>query len=211
MNGSGKSHIFWGAASPLAGFAGGGLLVMASARLAYALLAAGALFWIYGFSVLAAYPGALIFPKRGRNLILVFLSSFIGSVYLLLLWFLSPLMGMEVFFFVSLTPLLCIGSGLFDRVRAMDLGDSITRALSEAAVLAVLIILLSLVREPLGFLSLSLPGGARGMVFLFSFQGVSFLPADIIASSAGALLLLGYGTGLYRYFRSVNSPRERDL
>ncbi|MDR1318104.1 MAG: hypothetical protein LBJ90_00640 [Treponema sp.] len=46
MSGSGQSNLFWGAASPLAGFAGGGLLIMASARLAHALLAAGALFWI---------------------------------------------------------------------------------------------------------------------------------------------------------------------
>jgi hypothetical protein len=144
-------------------------------------------------------------------LILVFLSSFIGGVYLLLLWFLSPLAGLEVFFFVSLTPLLCIGSGLFDRVRSLDLGDSIIRALSEAAVLGLLVILLSLVREPLGFFSLSLPGSAQGMVFLFSFQETAFLPAGIIAGSAGALLLLGYGTALYRYFRSVNSPREEDL
>jgi hypothetical protein len=210
MIGTGRSHVFWGAESPLAGFAGGCLLVVASARLAYALLAAGALLWVYGLSVLAVHPGALIFPKRGRNLILVFLSSFIGSVYLLLLWFISPLMGMEVFFFVSLVPLFCIGSGLFDRINSMDIGDSISRALSEAAVLGLLVILLSMVREPLGFLSLSLPGSAQGIVFLFSFQGGSFLPVRIIASSAGALLLLGYGAGLYHWLRSINSPREEE-
>ncbi|MDR1586622.1 MAG: hypothetical protein LBS57_04115 [Treponema sp.] len=211
MSGSGQSHVFWGAASPLAGLAGGGLLVMASARLAYALLAAGALLWVYGLSVLAAHPGALIFPKKGKNLILVFLSSFVGSVYLLLLWFLSPLMGMEVFFFVSLTPLFCIGSGLFDRIKSMDIGDSVSRALSEAAIPGLLVILLSIVREPLGFFSLSLPGGVQGIVLLFSFQGESFLPVRIIASSAGALLLLGYGTCLYRWLRSVNSPKEENL
>jgi hypothetical protein len=183
---------------------------MASARLAYALLAAGTLLWVYGFSALAVHPGALIFPQRGRNLILVFLSSFIGSVYLLLLWFLSPLMGMEVFFFISLVPLFCVGSGLFDRVRSMDIGDSVSRALSEAAVSGLLVILLSVVREPLGFFSLSLPGGAQGIVFLFSFQGGSFLPVRIIASSAGALLLLGYGTGLYHWLRSVNLPGEEN-
>jgi hypothetical protein len=184
---------------------------MASARLAYALLAAGALLWVYGFSVLAACPGALIFPKRGRNLILVFLSSFIGGIYLLLLWFISPLMGMEVFFFVSLTPLFCIGSGLFDRIQSMDLGDSVSRALSEAAVLGILVIFLSLVREPFGFFSLSLPGGAQGIVLLFSFQGGSLLPVRVISSSAGALLLLGYGTGLYRRLRGLNSSGEGDL
>ncbi len=69
----------------------------------------------------------------------------------------------------------------------------------------------ALIREPLGFLSLSLPGGAQGIILLFSFEKEAFLPIHVIASSSGALLLLGYGIGLYRYFRSVNAPKETDV
>jgi hypothetical protein len=181
---------------------------MATARLAYAILAAAALLWVYSLSALVAGAGARILPRRGRNLTLLFLSSFIAGLFLFCIWFLSPLMSLEVFFFVSLIPLFCAGSGLFARIETMDWSDAVSRALSEAAVLGVLIVLLSLVREPLGFLSLSLPGGVHGIVFIFSFEGESFLPLRVIASSSGGLLLLGYGAALYHWLRSVYSPRE---
>ena len=61
----------------------------------------------------------------------------------------------------------------------------------------------ALIREPLGFLSLSLPGGAHGSVLLFSFNMKSFLPIQLIASSGGALLLLGYFWGLYKFMNKV--------
>jgi hypothetical protein len=207
MSNSNQTHLFWGSGSPLAGLAGGGLLIIGSARLAYGIISAGALLWVYGLSVLAAYPGALLFPKRGKNLIFVFLTSFIGSIYLLALWLLSPLMGFEVFFLICLVPLLCIGSGIFKRIESMNMADAASRACSEAAVLGGLIILFSIIREPLGFLSLSLPGSFQGIITIFSFEGEAFLPIRIIVSSAGALLLLGYGTGFYRYMRDGGAPR----
>jgi hypothetical protein len=183
---------------------------MASGRLAYALAAAGALIWTYSFSALASFPGRRFFPERGKNQVLVFLSAFTGSVYLLLLCFASPVLGMEAFFFVSLTPLLCIGSGLFERIHGLALDEAVFRAFGEAAVLGGLIIAFSLIREPLGYSSLSLPGGVSGIVKIVSFGEAAFLPVRIIAGSAGALLLLGYGTGLYRYFRNQRVPMEKN-
>jgi hypothetical protein len=205
-----QAHIFWGSRSPLAALSGGALLVIASARLAYAITSAGALLWVYGFSALAVYFGRRIFPARGRPLILIFLAAFIGGVYLLLLWFASPLMALELFFLVSVIPLFCAGSGVFSRTEALAFGDALARSLSEAAVFGGLIILFALIREPLGFCSLSLPGASQGIVLLFSFEG-GFLPVRLVASSAGALLLLGYGAGLYRYFRKTYAPREEGL
>ncbi|GHV95705.1 hypothetical protein AGMMS50293_20250 [Spirochaetia bacterium] len=210
-----RSHLFWGAFSPLGGLAGGGLLIMASARLAWALSVSGALLWVYFFSVLLSFPGSVgrgrkIYPRQGKSLVLIFLASFIGSIYLLLLWFLCPLAALEVFFPLCLTPLFCTGSGLFKRIEPLDLGEALFRAVSEALVVGGLLIVLALIREPLGFSSLSLPGSAQGIVLLFSFKAESFLPVRIIASSAGALLLLGYCAGLYRYFKSIYAPREGD-
>jgi hypothetical protein len=43
---------------------------------------------------------------------------------------------------------------------------------------------------------------------LFSFSTESFLPIHVIASSCGALLLLGYLLGLYRYLKIKYTPRE---
>jgi hypothetical protein len=205
-----QPHIFWGSRSPLASLCGGALLIIASARLAYALIVAGALLWVYGFSVLAVYPGSRLFPSRGKPLILIFLSSFIGSVYLLALWFTSPLTALEVFFPVSLVPLFCAGSGIFKRTESLALDEALGRAFSEAAVFGGLLILFALIREPLGFYTLSLPGSSRGITPLFVFEE-GFLPIRLVASSAGALLLLGYGVGLYRYFRKIHAPREDEL
>jgi hypothetical protein len=64
------------------------------------------------------------------------------------------------------------------------------------------IVSFSLVREPLGFLSLSFPGGAQGIVKIFSSEKEGFFPILIVSVSSGALLLLGYGVSLYWYLRS---------
>jgi hypothetical protein len=183
---------------------------MASGRLAYALVAAGALIWIYGLSTLAAFPCRRFFPRRGKTQVLVFLSALAGSVYLLFLCFISPVLGMETFFFVSLTPLLCISSGLFDRIYDLAVDEAVFRAFAEAAVLGGLVIAFSLIREPLGYFCLSLPGGIHGIVKIVSSGEAAFLPIRIIAGSAGALFLLGYGVGLHRYFRNQRGPLENN-
>jgi hypothetical protein len=209
MNNSYQTHLFWGPFSPLASLTGGGLLIMASGRLAYALVAAAALLWTYGFSAFVFFPGQRFFPKRGKKLVLVFLSAFIGSIFLLLLHLVSPILGMETFFLVSLTPLLCIDSELFERIGSLELDEAVSRAFGEAAVLGILIIAFSLIREPLGYFSLSLPGGAQGIVKIFSSGGETVLPIRVIAGSTGSLLLLGYGMSFYRYLRSQRFPMEK--
>jgi hypothetical protein len=201
MNKTRQPHLFWGSFSPLASLTGGGLLIMASGRLAFALVCAGALLWVFCLSALAACAGRRFFPGRGKNLIQVFLSALAGSLYLLALWFANPILAMENFFILSLVPLMCAGSGIFERIHFMNLKESVSRAGGEAAVLGGLIAALSLIREPLGCLSLSLPGGPLGIVTVFSSGGEIFPPVRIIAGSAGALLLLGCGISVYRYFR----------
>ncbi|MDR0494792.1 MAG: hypothetical protein LBG95_04100 [Treponema sp.] len=208
MNTSLRYRIFRSNASPLASLSGAALLIMASDRLAHAILVSGALVWTYCLSSLAAYFGVQFFPRRGRTLLLAFLSSCITGFYLLLLWMLSPLCAMEVFFVISLIPMFCMVSDVFKRLETLVLYDAFLESFFEALVLGVLIVLFAIIREPLGFLSLSLPGGARGIVLLFSVNAESFFPVCLITSSSGALLLLGYFLGLYRYFRAENTPQE---
>ncbi|MDR0494308.1 MAG: hypothetical protein LBG95_01585 [Treponema sp.] len=208
MNTSLHYRIFRSNTSPLASLSGVALLSMASDRLAHAILVTGALVWTYCLSSLAAYAGAEFFPRRGKALLLAFLSSFIAGFYLLLIWILSPLCAMEVFFVISVIPMFCMVSDIFNRFATLDLYGTFLDSFFEALVLGVLIVLFAFIREPLGFLSLSLPGGARGIILLFSVNAESFLPVCLITSSSGALLLLGYFLGLYRYFRAKNSPQE---
>jgi hypothetical protein len=202
MNDSLSYHIFRSKASPLACLSGAALLIIASDRLAHAILVTGALVWAYCLSSLIAYFGAKIFPRRGRTILLAFICSCVSGFYLLLLWMLSPLCAMEVFFVISLIPMFCMVSDVFKHLETLDLYDTFLASFSEALVLGVLIVIFALIREPIGFLSLSLPGGARGIVLLFSVNMESFLPLCIVTGSSGALLLLGYFLGLYRHFRA---------
>jgi hypothetical protein len=208
MNKTLRYHIFRSKASPLACLSGAALLIMASDRLAHAILAAGALIWVYCLSALIAYAGAKFFPQRGRTILLAFLSSCVAGFYLLFLWMLSPLCAMEVFFVVSLIPMFCMVSDIFKQLETLDIYDTLRASFFEALVLGVLIVIFALIREPIGFLSLSLPGGARGIILLFSVNMESFLPVCLITSSSGALLLLGYFLGLYRHFRAKYPLQE---
>jgi hypothetical protein len=201
-------RIFHSDTAPLACLSGAALLIMASDRLAHAITVTGALVWVYGFSSLTAHIGAQSFPRQGRTVLLAFITSFFAGIYLLLIWMLSPLCAMESFFVISLIPLFCMVSGIFKRSEVQFLEDALVASCSEALILGALIVIFALIREPFGFLSLSLPGGAQGIILLFSFKTESFLPVRLIASSAGALLLLGYFLGLYGYFRTQYGLRE---
>jgi len=194
-------HRLLGNASPLSTLCGGGLLIMASDRLAHALTILGALLWVYCLSTLAVYAGSKVFPRRGGSVLLAFLTSFVAGIFALLLWIMSPLCAMEMFFAISLVPIVCISSGILQKTESQSLKERIFNSLWEALVLGIVIVIFAIIREPLGYLSLSLPGGPQGIVLLFSLEKEFFLPVHLIAGSCGALLLLGYFLGLYRRYR----------
>jgi len=208
MNNPVQYRIFHSDAAPLTCLSGAALLIMASDRLAHAIIATGALVWVYCLSSLTAHSSAKAFPRWGRTVLFVFLTSFFAGTYLLLLWILSPLCALESFFIISLIPVFCMVSGVFKQLGTMLTEDAFVASFSEALIFGALIVIFALIREPFGFLSLSLPGGAQGSILIFSFKTESFLPIRLIASSAGALLLLGYFLGLYRYFRVKYGLRE---
>jgi len=211
-----RQHSFWGSLSPLGGLSGAGLLVMASARLSWAVIIAGSLFWVYGFttfvfSFLCFGVNTKIFPVEGRRYVFTCIASFFGGVYILLLWLLCPVAGFEMFFLLLLVPLFCASSGIVEQIvsvpenTSIDVANDVSDAVSQAAVLAGLIIVFSIVREPLSFCSLSLPGSSGGLITIMYFRSNSFFPIGIFASSAGALMLLGYIICLYQYGKSAIS------
>jgi len=208
MNKSLLHRIFNHNAVPWLSLSGAALLILVSDRLAHAIVVAGALIWVYCLSSLAAHFSARFFPRQGRTVLLAFLTSFIAGLYLLLIWLISPLCALEVFLVISLIPLFCIGSGIFPQMESLSLQAAVSAAFSEAIILGALLVIFALIREPLGYLSLSLPGGAQGMILLFSFTSESFLPIHLITSSCGALLLLGYLLGLYRYLKAQYALQE---
>jgi hypothetical protein len=97
-----------------------------------------------------------------------------------------------------LVPVCFIGAFPLGKLDSLDVSETVSETLSQACVTGGIIIALSLVREPLGFMTLSVPGGAQGFIELFTVSGASgFFPLRILAVSSGALLLLGYITALF--------------
>jgi hypothetical protein len=215
-----RQSYFWDSLSPLGGLTALGLLIMASSRLSYAITITGCLIWVYGltalsYSILSKAAGEKIFPKNGRMLLYTFFASFWSSIYIFLFWFLCPLAALEVFLLMMLVPLFCASSGIFEQLSSSsgnsseDIFDFVTESVSHIFVLSGLLIAFSIIREPLSYCSLSLPGSYRGMIRIIHFNENSFLPVRLLISSSGALILLAYFTGLYQYSKGDISTGVR--
>lgn len=193
-----RTYLLQDTQTPLSTLAGVGLLIMASSRLAFAIIAGLAIFWVYGLTVLTVFFAQPIYPRQGSKVVILFLSALMGSVFLFILWFISPLLAMGTAYIIILIPAYCMGSNLFSRLDSLGMEDMLSRVLLEAGSLGILIIAGALIREPFGLMTLSLPGGPQGIIELFHApRENSFGPIKIMASSAGGLLLLGYGLALF--------------
>jgi hypothetical protein len=186
--------------SPFVTLAGFGLLIMASSRLAFALTTLGALVWVYGLSIPLAFITQTFFPQKGKTIALLFLASFIAGIFLFLLFLASPLFAMQTQYLIILTPVVCVGSHLPKSFHKMLHKEVCIRALFEAFGLGLLIVAFAFIREPLGCMTLSLPGGTWGIIEL-GYDWDFIVPIRVVSSSAGALILLGYGTALFQSIR----------
>jgi Na+-translocating ferredoxin:NAD+ oxidoreductase RnfE subunit len=176
-------------------------MIIATSRLAFALGAAGALIWVYTLTALILSFAKPILPKKGLPVLQLFLVSFLGSMYMLIFHGINPYLGMETTFLFLLCPLSCAGSGICRRIEGLPHRKSIFQAFLEALILGGLLVALALIREPLGFGSLTLPGGPQGLAALFAFgspAGALYFPVRIISGASGGLLLLGYVLILFR-------------
>ena len=202
MNQRFDSHLLWGSHSPLSALTGAGLVILASTRFAYALICTGALFWIYGLTALIFSSARGIMPKQGRMAVLLFLSAFLCGLFMLLTGLLNPLLVLSTGFFLVLIPPCFLGSGFFEASETEYPVEVFSRAIFEALVISALILALALVREPLGMGVISFPGGVQGIIELFgSNDDEAFVPVRLLSAAGGGLLLLGYVTALFRYFR----------
>ncbi|MCL2210466.1 MAG: hypothetical protein FWB95_00915 [Treponema sp.] len=207
-----RQHSFWGSLSPLGGLTGAGILIMASARLSWAITVAVGLFWVYGltaFTFTFFITGARrkIFPENGRVSIYTCFSAFYGSLYIFMFWIVCPFAALEVFMILLFVPIFCTGSGIVQQMQShiqnahTDIFENVSDSISQAASLAGLLVVFSIIREPLSFCSLSFPGTYQGMVTIVYFKAGAFFPIGIFAASSGALLLLGYFICLYQYWK----------
>ena len=208
MKGIAFKRLFWGKTFPLVSLSGGALLIISSDRLAHAIVVLLALVWSYSLVTLALFGAVRFFPAKGRTVLLAFLTSFVSGLFFLLLWMISPFSALQTFFIIPLIPMLCVSSEIFINFQTRSLKQSLQGSVIEALMYGLLPVIFALIREPIGFSSLSLPGGMQGIILMFSFDNQSLFPVRLIASSSGALLLLGYITGLYRHYKNIHSPEE---
>ena len=134
MNQRFQTYIVGNSHTLLSTLAGAGLLIIASSRLAFALVAGVALLWVYGLTVLTAFVAKPILPKRGIQVIFLFLSSLIGSLFLLVLWLMSPLLALGSAFIILLCPVYCMGSEIFVYLAAQTLERALGKTLIDAAI-----------------------------------------------------------------------------
>ncbi|MDR0568245.1 MAG: hypothetical protein LBG87_03465 [Spirochaetaceae bacterium] len=222
-----KTFLFRDLGTPLTTLAGAGIIIMASSRLSFGLTVSAALLWVYNTVAAAVFFAQPFYPKTGKKMTAILLSSFLGSAFLLILWLYSPLLAIETSYLIILIPCYCVGSPLFAQFSSIKQTDKQTgaqarqtggadmktalqkvlmQASREAGSLGILITAFALIREPLGFMSLSLPGGPQGIIELFpGFEGDAFLPIAAASGSAGAFLLLGYGAALFRGLKKPDS------
>jgi hypothetical protein len=205
-----RDHPFWGRHAPLVTLTGTVILILASGRTAYALLVLGALLWHHTLLILTLNLTKPIFPRRGGDIAVFFLSGVLNSSYLLFLFLLHPFLALEIYFCCLLVPVHAYASRLAGRLENMEVEDALFKAISEVISTGILIVALALIREPLGFGSLSLPGGSGGITRLFVSGESAYFPIRIFASSAGALILLGYGIILFNRLREIKSKTEQD-
>jgi hypothetical protein len=185
--------------SPISSMSGTALLIIAGSRLSYAISASCALLWVFVISafVNTAWHGT---GSDVRNKMFnVMVSSFSGSMYFFLLYLLNPLLAAETGLIYALVPVFFIGSGFCSSLENSPADEVFQQALYEPLSLAGLTLVFSLIREPLGFATLSIPGGKRGIIELFNTQGRYSCPVELISSSTGALFLLACIIVVLRY------------
>ncbi|MCL2277591.1 MAG: hypothetical protein FWC21_06800 [Treponema sp.] len=225
-----RQYSFWGSLSPLGGLSGVSLLVMASARLSWAIVVAGCLFWVYGLTTLAyaflmTSFGNRFFPVQGKVPLFTCFASFFGGIYILLLWLICPFAALEILLPLLLVPLLCASSGVVQIIDApeikkaaeaakpslhsIDTMEHIANAVSQAISLSILLISFSIIREPVSYSMLSFPGSNHGIMTIMYLRENTFFPIGIFSQSAGALVLLGYVMCLYQYGKSKLFPGEK--
>ncbi|MDR1505530.1 MAG: hypothetical protein LBI67_00335 [Treponema sp.] len=198
-----QSHLFWGVNSPLSAFTGVSLIVIASGQITSAVVCVFALLWVNSVTLFVSGIARKTLPEKGSEAVLVFVSSFAGFLFYFFLSIVSPFQAMESALCILLCPVFLAASGIYLRTREYDTPEMVTQAASEALVLGMLVLGLALIREPLGSGSVSLPG--LGIIRFMREQ-----PLALLNISSGALILLGYGTALYRNRRNQYTNQEDD-
>jgi hypothetical protein len=131
----------------------------------------------------------------------------LGCIFYLLVDIFNPFLASETLLLLTLPPILCYSSNICGRTASDTLDEALYKAIYEALLIGIFTIVLSFLREPLGYGALSVPGSDYAVYELFNLDSIYPLPIQIISSSAGALLILGY---IFIVFRMITRRPEKN-
>jgi hypothetical protein len=192
--------------SPVSFMSGIALFIIAGSRFSYAIVAASEIIWVSVISAFVSISPHGIKSKTKIRMLNVLISSFTGSLYFFLLYLLNPLLAMETNLICMLVPVFFVGSSFCISLENAHIDDIFQEPLFELLALGALTLVFSLIREPLGFATLTVPDVKRGIMELFNTKGLYPYPIQLISSSTGAFFLLAYIMVVLRY---INAGRQR--
>jgi hypothetical protein len=118
---------------------------------------------------------------------------------------------METSLICALVPVYFIGSKFSAALENLPADEVFPEARREPLSLGVSMTAFSLIREPLGFAAISIPGGSRGITELFGADGGNSYPMQLLSSSTGALILLAYAIVIFRRHEKMEKTDDQPL
>lgn len=192
---------FWMNSGPLPSLSCAVLLIAASNRLSYALIAGSALVFVYTAVSAILKLAERAIPPTYAILIRVVTASAAASVFAAIAGALWPLAVRDLAFYIGAVPLCLLSSGLLDRAARLTPLRTVRASAEESIGIACMLVALALVREPFGFGALSLPA-KDGLKLYFSSEKAVEVSLRSLSAVAGGFILLGYFLALFRRIKS---------
>jgi hypothetical protein len=195
---------------PLTALSATALLIVASSRLAFAIIALVNLAVVYLFTALISETlkrvrifkqsghEIWLFPRKNQKVACLFLANFIGCLFFYAHYCIYPLLAMETIFITLFVPIFVYLENAGEKYSSMPPLRVAKTCFFESIYLGILIVIIALIREPLGYATLSLPGGDNGIIELFNKDNGFPFRVEIIALSSGAFLLIGFIMTIFR-------------
>ncbi len=210
MNRYDQSHP-WGVHSPLMSLSGLALIAAASSRLSYSLQAWLLLFCVYGFTLPIIKWGKPIIPEKYKTAITIMTVTFAASLFYLFMSMINPVSALELNFIVFLVPVTFLGSRIVERTDHLPPEEGVIRGLKEVLTLGGIIAAVSIIREPLGYGTLSFPF-ASSTVNILSDAIQERAVLQVFAAPAGGFILTACLIALVRlvFYRHGSSMLEKE-
>lgn len=195
-----EQNSFWTDFSPLTSLSCIILFIVPTARVAYAVLIFLAVLIVNPIAVLALRLAREQVPPPHFFIVKLFIVSALAACFSSAAGLLWPLSVLDMRLYLGAVPIFFLSSRVFERsLPAPPLG-AFWFTLEESFIVGALALAISLLREPFGFGSLSLPS-SDGLLLLFSSDAASAVAARSLSAAAGGFWVLGYGIALYKKVR----------